>query len=115
VRKADQQLLPYVHAFQEGFWESILRTDPQAREWLFSVGWEFYGKAQPGLNGMPAAQSWGQAGQPAKGDADEHIDDDVASDLETLQSLMSAPADLADLPEPPEQKDQSRPKRSSVS
>src|SRR5437588_12859089 len=44
VRKSDHHLLPYVHAFQESFWEGILKMDPMARDWLFSVGWEFYEK-----------------------------------------------------------------------
>ena len=95
VRKSDQQLLPYVHAFQEDFWERILRTDPQARDWLFSVGWEFYGKAQDGFALAPNPATWDT------GDDPERIDDDVASDLETLQALMSAPAELTNLPDAP--------------
>lgn len=113
VRKADQQLLPYVHAFQESFWEQILRMDPHARDWLFSVGWEFYGKAQQGFSGMPDPTSWDTGGDtqtmegdtlPPERDGDEEqpageaVDDDVASDLEALQQLMSAPAELAELP-----------------
>src|ERR1700757_905623 len=46
VRKSDQQVLPWIHAFQESFWEQVLRSDPRAHDWLFSVGWEFYGKSE---------------------------------------------------------------------
>jgi hypothetical protein len=102
VRKADQQLLPYIHAFQESFWEQILRMDPQARDWLFSVGWEFYGQAQQGFSGMPDPGSWDTGGDTQSMECDtlpDAIDDDVASDLEALQALMSAPAELAELPE----------------
>lgn len=87
VRKADQEVLNYVHAFQESFWQEIESIDPQAREWLFSVGWEFYGKAEQ-LTG-------GGAAQPAqRGHQAEDLEDELASDLQTLQALMSAPAEL---------------------
>src|SRR5688572_29535639 len=58
VRKGDQQLLNYVHAFQESFWEEIYKFEPQAEEWLFSVAWQFYGKAVQGFAPMPGAGSW---------------------------------------------------------
>ncbi len=48
VRQGDEQLLNYVHAFQDSFWEEILKFDPQAREWLFSVAWQFDGKVARG-------------------------------------------------------------------
>ena len=110
VRKADQQLLPYVHAFQESFWEQILRMDPAARDWLFSVGWEFYGQAVRGFADMPGVETWDSGGdtqamdtdpQPLPaGDSDKPgaIDEDVASDLQALQAVMSAPAELTELP-----------------
>jgi hypothetical protein len=112
VRQGDHELLKWVHAFQESFWEQILRTDPTAREWLFSVGWEFYGKSIQGFDVMPAAGLKGA--QPARqpeaelesdtgGDTlppdlvDDH--ESVASDLEALQALMSVPAELGKVPE----------------
>lgn len=112
VRKADQQLLPYVHAFQESFWERILRMDPAARDWLFSVGWEFYGQAVRGFSDMPGAGSWDSGGDTQARDTGPQvleaghaeqpkaIDEDVASDLQALQALMSAPAELSELPDP---------------
>jgi hypothetical protein len=119
VRKADQQLLPYVHAFQESFWEEVLKLDPLARDWLFSVGWEFYEKAVLGFTDLPGAQSWDTGGDTQSMESDtlppdisdepakepgprrvpEHLDDDVATDLQALQALMSAPAELAELPD----------------
>jgi hypothetical protein len=111
VRRADHQLLPYVHAFQESFWEQILRLDPTAREWLFSVGWEFYGKAVHGFSDLPGADAWDTGGDTQAMDTDPQpleagdtqacpVDEDVASDLQALQALMSAPAELSELPEP---------------
>jgi hypothetical protein len=104
VRKADEQLLPYVHAFQESFWEQILRFEPQAKEWLFSVGWEFYGKSKNGFSPMPDPTSWddGDTQPPEAGDTlpPEMDDPDVlATDLQALQAAMSMPADLTNLPE----------------
>jgi hypothetical protein len=94
VRKADQELLGYVHAFQEAFWHQILRVDPQARDWLFSVGWEFYG---PSVSTRVADRaSWQDTG----GDTQppDESPDELAGDLKALQALMSQPADLKDLP-----------------
>lgn len=108
VRKADQQILPWVHEFQESFWEQILRTDPQAHDWLFSVGWEFYGKAQQGIDRMPGAGSWSQ--EPDTQALDESTggdtmptrdEDDVAADLQRLQAVMTQPGELTAQSDPP--------------
>jgi hypothetical protein len=89
VRKADQQVLNYVHALQESFWREIESIDPQARQWLFSVGWEFYGKAQQNEAASAPVQRKAL-------DTHEDSKDDLASDLQALQALMSAPAQLGD-------------------
>ncbi|AMO21703.1 hypothetical protein GCM10027034_01890 [Ramlibacter solisilvae] len=86
VRKADQQVLPFVHALQESFWREIESIDPQARQWLFSVGWEFYGKAEPQQVAAPQT--------PTAAPAPVEPEDDLASDLQALQALMTAPAVL---------------------
>src|SRR3569832_2003690 len=103
VRKADQELLPYIHAFQESFWEQIQRLDPTAKDWLFSVGWEFYGQAEQGFSPMPDPKSWKardtQATEPDTLPPEE-TDEDLATDLQALQAVMSQPADLSNLPEP---------------
>lgn len=111
VRKCDHQVLPWLHAFQESFWEQLLRTDPQAHDWLFSVGWEFYGKSVQGFASLPGAGSWKQdAGAQAVGPAeagdtlppDEAGDDEVlASDLQKLQALITQPGELTAIPDTP--------------
>jgi hypothetical protein len=121
VMTGDHQLLRWVHAFQESFWEEILRSDPKAREWLFSVGWEFYGQSIPGFNVLPGAGAWHaeqrtetqplselpsveepqEAGDTLPPEqADESGDDQLASDLQALQQAISQPAELRDVPEP---------------
>jgi hypothetical protein len=112
VRKADHQLLPYVHAFQESFWENLLRIDPAARDWLFSVGWEFYEKSVQGFSAMPdlGALNGGDTNpQPMESDTlpPEEIDEDLATDLQALQAAMSEPAELSNLPEPAPRKHKS--------
>jgi hypothetical protein len=107
VRKADRQILPWLHAFQESFWEQVLRTDPSAHDWLFSVGWEFYGKSEQGFAQMPG--EWQQEPDTQtmepEGDAQAadtlppHEADDIASDLQKLQELITRPASL-DAPKP---------------
>ena len=111
VRKGDHQLLQWIHALQESFWDRIARTDPTVRDWLFSVGWEFYGKSEQGYDALPGPGAWKAEAadtqsmkQEEGGDtlppdeADDH--EDLASDLAALQNLVSMPADLANLPEP---------------
>jgi hypothetical protein len=109
VRQGDHQLLQWIHAFQESFWERITRTDPTAHEWLFSVGWEFYGKSEQGFEVMPAAATWKREGGPDTQASQEFSDtlppeagddhDALETDLAALQHLVSMPADLADLPD----------------
>ena len=113
VRKADQQVLPWLHAFQESFWEQVLRSDPRAHDWLFSVGWEFYGKSEQGFAKLPGAGSWKQeAGDTAPdslahepGDPGDTLppdeEDALASDLQKLQAMMTQPAELTEVPDTP--------------
>jgi hypothetical protein len=102
VRKADHQLIPYVHAFQESFWEQVLKLDPTAGDWLFSIGWEFYGKSEQGFSPMPDPTSWEDAGDTQSMESDtlppDEADDDVQTDLQVLQAVLSQPADLTNLP-----------------
>ena len=103
VRKGDEQLLEYVHAFQASFWREVERFEPRVREWLFSVAWQFDGKAGRSFDGMPIPAASAQRG----GDEDDEIPtqppeldpDEIASDLAALQQAMSQPADLANLPD----------------
>lgn len=95
VRNGDEQLLHYVHAFQESFWEEILKFEPQAHEWLFSVAWQFYGKAVRGFAPMPDPGSWaGEPGapRPEVRDTQPHHEEaeDLASDLQALYAIRDA-------------------------
>jgi hypothetical protein len=105
IRKGDERLLEYVHAFQASFWREIERFEPRARDWLFSLAWQFDGKAGRNFDGMPglganfapqrrAADEDEVPTQPPEADPEE-----IASDLAALQQAMSQPADLAELPE----------------
>ena len=105
VRRGDEQLLQYLHAFQESFWEEIEKFEPQARQWLFSVGWEFYARSTRGFSPMPAPEVWAQSGDthPQPGDTLIEGEDaqSIESDLQALQAVMSRPAELGDLPATP--------------
>ena len=95
VRKGDEQLLHYVHAFQESFWEEIKKFEPRAGDWLFSVGWEFYAPAARGFSPLPSKASWSEDTQITEA-GDTLIQDDdadsVEADLRALQAAMSTPA-----------------------
>lgn len=113
VRKADHQILPWLHAFQESFWEQVLRTDPGARDWLFSVGWEFYGKPEQGFHRMPGAGAWKQEADTQTLDQEEEEggdtlppeaadeEDALATDLQRLQAVMTQPGELTEVPDTP--------------
>ena len=110
VLHSDHELLKWVHAFQESFWEQIVRMDPTAHDWLFSVGWEFYGKSVQDFSVMPDPTTWRAAAAAADADfqdtappeegGDPGVEhEDLETDLQALQAVMSMPADLANLPE----------------
>lgn len=103
VRKGDDQLLEYVHAFQESFWEEIDKFDPHADQWLFSLAWQFEGKATRGFSAMPDPKSWADAGDTRPREAGDTLppddEDELATDLQALQALMSQPAGLVNLPD----------------
>ena len=95
VRQGDEQLLNYVHAFQDSFWEEILKFDPQAREWLFSVAWQFCGKVARGFATRPvrARGTDAPADQESEaGDTQPQYEDaeDLESDLQALYAIRDA-------------------------
>ena len=112
VHKGDEQLIKYVHAFQDAFWTEITRLDPFARQWLFSLAWQFDGMPAEGFAAMPMPASFpreeadgGDTQPPEAGDTlpGEEDAEDLESDLAALYAIrdaaMSAPAELGDLPD----------------
>lgn len=106
VRHGEEQLLPYVRAFQDAFWTELERFEARPREWLFSLAWQFEGTrgASPG---MPAG--WEEDTRPphdARGEHDtlppEEDPDELATDLQALYAIrdaeLSRPAGLVELP-----------------
>jgi hypothetical protein len=107
VNQGDEQLLNYVHAFQDSFWEEILKFEPQAREWLFSVAWQFCGKVARGSAAPPAPHARSevpavQKAEPEAGDTQPQYEDaeDLESDLQALFAIrdaaLSQPVDAGD-------------------
>jgi hypothetical protein len=95
VRQGDEQLLNYVHAFQDSFWEEILKFEPQAREWLFSVAWQFCGKAERGFAPPPSPDARTDATalqESEEGDTQPQNEDaeDLESDLQALYAIRDA-------------------------
>lgn len=94
VLQGQTRLLDFVHAFQESFWEEIEKFEPRARDWLFSVAWQFDGPAPKGKRPRPDLSGWADGDtQPPDEPADE-----LASDLQALYAIrdealgQSAPA-----------------------
>ena len=98
VRQADEQLLPYVHAFQESFMGQVGRIDPGAKDWLFSVSWQFFGKATRGFSAMPAGWRDEAAGRERVEASLGEDSGGLSSDLQALQAVITQPAELRELP-----------------
>ena len=99
VRQAHDQLLAYVFAFQESFERELARFEPQSKDWLFTLGWEFEGRPRGPGKKMPDPSSWrapAAAGAAAEGadtdplEADTVTEDDVEEDLQALYAIRDA-------------------------
>jgi hypothetical protein len=114
IGKEEPRLRDYVHAFQDSFWTELEKFDPRARDWLFSVAWQFDGPAPPTKDSLPGPSGWhgpdsGWQGQDSGMDGDtqppEIGADELASDLRALYAIrdaaLSQPADTAPMPPAP--------------
>lgn len=103
VRHGEGRLLPFVHAFQDTFWQELEKFESNPRKWLFSVAWQFDGPGTgvPGL--AEAAEGWEDDTLPPPEDTQppEQDPEELASDLHALYAIrdaaMSEPAPLADV------------------
>jgi hypothetical protein len=89
VGKGQTRLLNYVHEFQESFWEEIEKFEPHARDWLFSLAWQFDGGGSRASRSMPTFGVDTQAGgdtQPS-----DLGEEELASDLQALYAAMAQP------------------------
>jgi hypothetical protein len=101
VLKGEAQLLDYVHAFQDSFWREVEKYEPRARDWLFSVAWQFEGNARADLADMPRFEGWDEDTQvppdahPSEQDTQPHADheEDLRSDLARLYAIRDAAMD----------------------
>jgi hypothetical protein len=104
VAKHQSALLDYVHAFQDSFWEELEKFEPRAREWLFSVAWQFDGPAPPTKQTMPRPSGWGALNNSGCGDTQppDNAADELESDLRALYAIRDAalrePGDTAPVP-----------------
>ena len=81
------------------FWEEILKFDPQAREWLFSVAWQFCGKVARGSAPPPDPRARGRDRRSGAADQESEAGDtqpqyedaeDLESDLQALYAIRDA-------------------------
>jgi hypothetical protein len=107
VGKQQSVLLDYVHAFQDSFWEELERFEPRARDWLFSVAWQFDGPAPASGRSMPRPSGWGALDSTRDGDTQppDMGADELESDLRALYAIrdaaLSQPGDTAPQPAAP--------------
>lgn len=106
VRQGEDRLMPFVHAFQDTFWQELEKFEANPRTWLLSVAWQFDG---PGTTGqVAAAEGWEDDTQPpAEEDTQPPQEDEqaLASDLQALYAIrdaaLSEPAPLAESTDKP--------------
>jgi hypothetical protein len=107
VAKEQLRLLEYVHAFQDSFWEELEKFEPRARDWLFSVAWQFDGPAPPSKKAMPRPSGWGPGAESDGVDTQpsDLSPDELELDLRALYAIrdaaLSEPADTAPTPPAP--------------
>jgi hypothetical protein len=91
VGKGQNRLLNYVQPFQESFWQEIEKFEPRAREWLFSLAWQFDGTGVRAKRPMPGPDGW-QDDSDLGGDTQppDMVDEDLASDLQSLYAIRDA-------------------------
>ena len=100
VNKGQVQLLSSVHDFQRSFWQALEQFDPRARDWLFSIGWQF---DEPDRVHAPATapQAAGEVDtQPQPGDtqpldANEELQADLRALYVIRDSALAEPAQTA--------------------
>ena len=104
VRQGDDRLMPFVHAFQDTFWQELEKFETNPRNWLLSVAWQFDGLGT-GVPALAAAEGWDDDTLPPDQDPAE-----LASDLQALYAIrdaaLSEPMPVSGLP-------QAKPPRSS--
>jgi hypothetical protein len=103
VRQGDDRLLPFVHAFQNTFWQELEKFEANPRTWLLSVAWQFDGPGT-GAAAQAAAEGWDDDTQPPHDTQPAEQDpEELASDLQALYAIrdaaLSVPMPLADLPQ----------------
>lgn len=58
VRRGEDRLLTYVHAFEKGFARKLRQFEPRAMDWVLSLSWQFSGDEPAGEAEMPQSQTW---------------------------------------------------------
>ncbi len=105
VRKGDETLLTYVHAFQASFLTEIERFDSNASDWMLSLCWQFEGNGVTQKD-MPNPALWtssrpsapgalGGVAAPADatgilGEDSQSDDDELSQDLAALFAIRDA-------------------------
>ena len=100
VRHWDERLLKYAVAFQRRLREEVERYEPEARQWLLSITWQYEVGTQCPYLAMPEAASWTAARAAAAkltpAPEPEHIsprdeeEEQMRADLERLFAVRDA-------------------------
>lgn len=105
VRQGEDRLMPFVHAFQDTFWQELEKFEAHPRTWLLSVAWQFDGPGN--TRQAAAAEGWDDDTQPPVEDTQPPQEDEqeLASDLQALYAIrdaaLSEPAPLAESADKP--------------
>lgn len=86
IRQGEDRLMDFVHPFQDSFKRELEKFEPRAKDWLFSLSWQFDGKGRSMPGQKPEPELWAAAAAPAVGAAP----DDVEEDLKALFAIRDA-------------------------
>ena len=105
VRKAQTRMLSFVHEFQRSFWHGLEQFEPKARDWLFSIAWQF-DEPDDAASSRPVTPEWTAVEtQPAGDTQPPELTDELETDLRALYAIrdaaLSEPAPLAESPAAP--------------
>ena len=89
VRQWDERLLRYTFAFQTQLMREIERIDPQAREWLLSIVWQFPHDLACPYPELPQPSAWVDV-QPAQPEPDD-LEADLAEFFAVRDAEMEQP------------------------
>lgn len=89
VRGGQDQLLPYVPAFQASLRQELARFDPRVDDWLRGLAWQFEDQVESAA-ATPGSGRWASVTPGMEVTESAEVDDDLQRDLQALFAIRDA-------------------------